>query len=125
MIKEVGKFLMSELSSVHSEAYSEQADEAAIFPYIVMSEMATDFNQGHKVVSMLNFDIWDNKSSDTSDINTLKEAVIDHFNHMSTTNVRYALYLEKNMEFIIPDRDPKIRRKRVQFTLVYYDNNRL
>lgn len=125
MISSVGKFLMTKLKEIHANSYNEQAPYEAKFPYVTMLEMPTDFGEGNKAVVMLNFEIWDNKSSDIATLCSIQENIIDTFDHMSENTDEFTLYLEKNGTSVIPDTDPKIRRRRVQFVLIYYDKKRL
>ncbi len=88
------ELILNELKKIHPRVYLEDAEDEAVFPYIVFS-IDTGTNTEIRHDDILIIEIWD-ENQDTTEIEDIADGIEKHFNYecFNTDKLSTAIYKE-------------------------------
>lgn len=116
--KQIRLFLLTKCDRV----FKEEADDNAMFPYVVFS-LGTGIPNEERMDFYLDIDVWDNKQ-DTTNLETLANNIIGDGNKLNATGLDHktinaaTFYLENRN--VIKDPDARIKRRLLRFIIQTY-----
>lgn len=118
MLINTGRVLFEALEKIHANSYFDMApkEAATLFPYAVFK---LPFNNAQEIHNEIIFDIdvYDNKSNNITDLETITQNIADYFDHSTyfDNEMLLEIYLESIQQ--IPTLEDQIKRRQIRFTI--------
>jgi hypothetical protein len=114
------KTIFQTLSQVDVPFYLEVVPEGTPFPYAVFS-MPGSFNlESDRQDFQLYVDVWDNISDNTR-IETITNQIDEVLYKLRITNEHHLLIFQRESRLMLPDPDPKIKRRQMRYLVKTYE----
>lgn len=114
------------LYSVHTRVYQERlpkkdpgTNKPPAFPYIVFNLKNLD-NSDSRDDCILEIDIWDNKPSDTTELETIADNIENVLKGSKPNNNYFQASFYKMYRIPVPDPDESIRRRQLRYQVKVY-----
>lgn len=118
------EYLTTELRKICPRTYNNNANEDAIFPYVVFNLPTTTVPESDSELVVLEINIWD-YSRDSYDATINAEILTDRIEDFLKFNRElgddHLMIFTKINRLTLNDPDPNIRRKQLRYTIKYYD----
>jgi hypothetical protein len=113
-------FLYTKLSETQKPVYFEIAPSKTVFPYIVYKLPNSVNVESDRQDYTLQIDVWD-KNTDTTALETLTDDIDKQLYKLEHLDTDQFLKFERESRLMIPDTDPKIKRRQLRYVVKQYE----